>query len=252
MSVLDDSNNVLLTLTNFGYRLYTLNMLKSLKPYNIDKKVIVACMDTRSNDLFKRLGYLTMYLNEDIFGKFVPWNEAGYDKICYYKLKIIYNVLKLKRNVLYIDGDIVFLKNPLIDLQKWISDDKYDIWIQNDGSKNDDIKNLCCGFFYIKNTKELIDLYDCESEEVKNNYSLGALDNNDQTYFNNFIKPVSRVCALPLTEYPNGNVFNDNPENCKENAVLVHFNWNKGHVKMAKMKQNKMWLLTREEEITAV
>jgi hypothetical protein len=94
-------------------------------------------------------------------------------------------------------------------------------------------------------------LYNCDSEEVKKKYSLGALDNNDQTYFNNYIKPVSRVCPLPLTEYPNGNVFYTDPVNCKETAILVHFNWIKGHVKMAKMKQHKMWLLTRDEEITA-
>jgi len=30
--------------------------------------------------------------------------------------------------------------------------------------------------------------------------------------------------------------------------VLVHFNWIKGHLKMAKMKEHKMWLLDPEEE----
>ena len=33
-----------------------------------------------------------------------------------------------------------------------------------------------------------------------------------------------------------------------ETAVLIHFNWVHGHIKMAKIKEHKMWLLTPEEE----
>jgi hypothetical protein len=29
---------------------------------------------------------------------------------------------------------------------------------------------------------------------------------------------------------------------------MVHFNWIHGHLKMAKMKEHKMWLLTSDEE----
>jgi hypothetical protein len=32
---------------------------------------------------------------------------------------------------------------------------------------------------------------------------------------------------------------------------MVHFNWVQGHLKMAKMKEHKMWLLTPEEEEAA-
>ena len=37
-------------------------------------------------------------------------------------------------------------------------------------------------------------------------------------------------------------------ENPTLDPVLVHFNWVVGHVKMAKMKEHNMWLLTDEEE----
>ena len=53
--------------------------------------------------------------------------------------------------------------------------------------------------------------------------------------------------ALPLGLYPNGNIFYYIPS-IKPEVVLVHFNWVKGHEKMAKMKAHEMWLLTPEEE----
>jgi hypothetical protein len=43
-------------------------------------------------------------------------------------------------------------------------------------------------------------------------------------------------------------MFYDNTQSLKESAIIVHFNWVKGHLKMAKIKEHKMWLLTPEEE----
>ena len=54
--------------------------------------------------------------------------------------------------------------------------------------------------------------------------------------------------ALPLEKYPNGKMFYDNTDRVKDSCILVHFNWIKGHLKMAKIKEHKMWLLTEEEE----
>ena len=54
--------------------------------------------------------------------------------------------------------------------------------------------------------------------------------------------------ALPLEKYPNGKMFYDNTEALNNSAMLVHFNWVHGHIKMAKMKEYKMWRLTPEEE----
>jgi hypothetical protein len=54
--------------------------------------------------------------------------------------------------------------------------------------------------------------------------------------------------ALPLERYPNGKMFYEHVDQLKETAVLVHFNWVQGHLKMAKMKEHQMWLLTPEEE----
>jgi hypothetical protein len=39
--LLEDTKTVITTLTNYGYLLYTLNMLKSLKPFGLYKKVFI-------------------------------------------------------------------------------------------------------------------------------------------------------------------------------------------------------------------
>lgn len=92
--------------------------------------------------------------------------------------------------------------------------------------------------------------YDCETPEGKERYRLCAFDNNDQTYFNKYVKPVCRVRALPLDRYPNGAVYQKRKRivDSSGSCVLVHFNWLKGHFKLVVMKQNGMWLLTPEEE----
>jgi hypothetical protein len=94
----------------------------------------------------------------------------------------------------------------------------------------------------------MIDLYDCISETGKKRYLECAFDNNDQSYFNKFVKPNCIFQSLSLLKYPNGHYFYNNNARCKEVSTLVHFNWVHGHIKMAKMKQYKMWLLTPEEE----
>jgi hypothetical protein len=243
-----DNNLVLTSVTNYGYLLYTLNMLKSLKPFGIDKKILLVCIDKKSSNILKNLGYITYCIDDSQLGKFCPWNSPGYDKICYLKLELIYKVLSLNMNVLLIDGDIVFRKNPLEEIMEWQKDSSVDVWIQNDAQENRNTKNMCTGYMYIKSSDRLINLYDCVSEEGKKKYLTCAFDNNDQTYFNKYVKPACIFNALPLEKYPNGKMFYENTEKIKDSAVLVHFNWVQGHIKMAKMKEYKMWLLTPEEE----
>jgi hypothetical protein len=248
--LLDDGKTIITTVTNYGYLLYTLNMLKSLKPFELDKKILVVCIDKKAADVLKRLGYNVYCIDDQAqeLGKFCPWNTKGYDRICYLKLELIYRILALNKNVLLVDGDIAFQKNPLDDILSWQKDTIYDVWIQNDSQENRNTKNMCTGYMFIKSNVRLITLYDCVSEEGKKKYLTCAFDNNDQSYFNKFVKPGCMFNALPLEKYPNGKMYYDNKEKIKQSAILVHFNWVQGHLKMAKMKEHKMWLLTPEEE----
>jgi hypothetical protein len=236
------------TVTNSGYLLYALNMLKSLSLYNLDKKVLVVCIDQKGSRILQKLGYHVYCVEDGSLAKFCPWNTKGYDRICYLKLELIHCLLSLQKNVLLIDGDIVFQNNPMNDIQEWCRNIEYDVWVQNDSQQNENTDNLCTGYMFIKSSDRLIELYDCISEKGKQKYKICAFDNNDQTYFNKFIKPECRVKVLALEQYPNGKMFYEHKEEIFKNLTLVHFNWVKGHMKMAKMKEHKRWLLTPEEE----
>ena len=243
---IDTEQTVIATLTNYGYLMYTINMLKSLQPFGI--KVLVVCIDNKSSVILKSLGYNVICIANSNLGKFCPWNSKGYDKICYLKLELIYRILSLNVNILLVDGDIVFRKNPMNDIIEWHMDKKYDVWIQNDSQKDSNTENMCTGYMFIRASKQLCTLYDCVSEEGVHKYMKCAFDNNDQSYFNTFVKPLCRMNALPLEKYPNGKMFYENVDTLLDTAVLVHFNWVHGHIKMAKMKEHKMWILTDEDE----
>jgi hypothetical protein len=246
--LLDDNQTVITTVTNHGYLLYTLNMLKSLESYHLNHKVFIVCIDKKGSAILKQLGYSVFCIEDSTLATFCPWNTKGYDRICYLKLELIYRLLSLKKHVLLVDGDIVFHKNPMDDIQEWWRDTIYDVWIQNDSQQNGNTKNMCTGYMFLKSSERLIQLYDCVSEKGKAKYESCAFDNNDQTYFNHFVKPYCIMKPLLLERYPNGKMFYDNKELIKNKYVLVHFNWVQGHIKMAKMKEHKMWLLTPEDE----
>ncbi len=247
-NVLDDNKTILITITNYGYILYTLNMLKSLKQYDVDKKVLVICIDTKSYNIFKKIGYNTICINDNTLQKFTPWNTKGYDKICYIKLATIHKILSLHYNIVLIDGDIVFLRNPLNDILYWSKNDSIDIWIQTDKQIDNDT-NMCTGYMFVKSHTITTELFDCISIKGQNKYKQCALDNNDQTYFNKFIKPYCKIKGLSLELYPNGNYFYNNSK-IKETCTLVHFNWVHGHEKLLKIKEYNLWLLTENEEDT--
>ena len=238
-------NTVMATLTNYGYLLYTLNMLKSLEPFGLDKTMFIVTMDEKSCRTLTKRGYHAISVDSAVgLDKFFQWNTKGYDKICYYKLELIYRILSLQKNIVLVDGDIVFQSNPIHSINEWNALD-HDVWIQNDGVTDEDTTNMCTGYMMIRTNEKLIQLYDCISNTDK--YATCVFDNNDQTYFNRYVKSSCTMLALPLLLYPNGNIFYNMPD-IKTNCVLVHFNWVKGHLKMAKMKEHQMWLLTPEEE----
>jgi len=235
------------TVTNYGYRLYTLNMLKSLAPFGLDRSVLILCLDKKSANWFTEKGYHVI-TTTDTNERFCAWNTKGYDRICYVKLEWIFRILSLNMNILLIDGDIVFRKNPFDDLQKWEENDQFDGWIQNDSQDDRNTDNLCTGYIFIRTNPKMIQLYDCVSDEGKQKYQTCAFDNNDQTYFNRFVKPYSRFQPLTLDQYPNGKMYYENTDRINKTAIMVHFNWVQGHIKMIKMKLYKMWLLTPEDE----
>lgn len=250
-SCLLEGQTIMVTLTNSGYLLYTLNLLKSLQPFGLDKKVFVVCMDTPVAETLQQRGYHAHSENQDSLSRFCPWNTKGYDEICYMKLRVIHKLLSMGKHVLLVDGDVVFQKDPLEDLKRLgaLGDvPVYDVYVQNDAQRNQDTTNLCTGYMWIRATPVTLQMYDCVSPVGQERYRRCAFDNNDQTYFNRHVKPFVRVYALPLEDYPNGKMYVENKARIHDRCVLVHFNWLKGHEKLVTMKRHGMWLLTAEEE----
>lgn len=245
-TILEDTNTLLITLTNYGYLLYTLNMLKSLKKFNLDKKIFVICVDEKSHKIMKGLGYNSYCLNDKL-QSFYEWNKEGYDKVTYYKVLMIYKLLSININLVLIDGDIVFIKNPINDIKKW-NILPYDVCIQNDSDTNSNKTNLCTGYMFIRSTPLMISLYECESDEGYKKYLKGALIHNDQSFFNDYVKPHCNVFTLNLDYYPNGAYYYKYYKEIDNDVILVHFNWILGHQKMVKMKEHNMWLLSEDEE----
>lgn len=245
LPIIPGTNTIIATMTNSGYLPYTRNMLKSIAPFGLS--ICIFTVDTKAAEKLRQLGYSYVYDMELTLSEFISWNNEGYDTLCEMKLKIIHHVLSLSVNILMVDGDIVFLKNPMKELCQWDHDRNTEIYVQNDSDSDLHIDNLCTGFIFIRATKRLILLYDVTSIKGKARYDPCRLINNDQSYFNLFIKPFVVVKPLSLHQYPNGSVFYKNPElaSC---AILIHFNWTEGHLKMLKMKEHGQWLLTRKEE----
>jgi hypothetical protein len=248
--VLEEGNTVMVTVTNSGYLLYTLTLLKSLRPFGLDQKILIICMDSAAAEVLRQRGYHTHSENLQDLSRFCPWNTQGYDKICYMKLCTIYRLLSMGHHVLLVDGDVVFRKNPVEEWKKWwsVSPPVYDVYVQNDSGMNHNTTNLCTGYMWIRATPVTIKAYDCMSAEGQERYRQCAFDNNDQTYFNKYVKPFIHVSALPLELYPNGKMYLDHKARVHHQCILVHFNWLKGHEKMVTMKHHGMWLLTAEEE----
>jgi hypothetical protein len=241
-----DNNTIFFTITNYGYIIYTLNMLKSLKPWGLDKKVLVICIDNKSNQFLKTLGYSTWYFPTE-YGKFTSYNKPGYDRICYYKLLAICKILEAGYNVFYFDGDIVFQKNPVNFLKSWLSMVP-EVLIQNDTQDDLNKNNMCMGCIFVKSTENTRKYFICDTESTIKSYNMYAGDNNDQSFFNKLIKPYVNVDTLLLEEFPNGKYFTDNAHNIKHKACLIHFNWLIGHEKLIKMKEYSMWYVTEDEE----
>ena len=98
--LLNDNKTIITTVTNSGYLFYTLNMLKSLKQYNLDKKIFIVSIDRKGVEILNRFGYDAYCIDDKTLGKFCPWNSKGYDKICYLKLELIYRALQILKGIL--------------------------------------------------------------------------------------------------------------------------------------------------------
>lgn len=239
--LIENNNTIFFTITNEGYLDYTNNMLKSLNAFNIDKKILIVCLDSISNDYFKSNGYFT-YFTDLKLNNFSEFGSEGFAKCCYIKILLIYKFLEMNYNVFYTDGDIFYKKNP-IDEINLLKDSVGDVWIQNDTIYDNNFDNVCAGFLYVRSNKNTIKHFNVEIPEFEEIYNMCVKHTCDQTYINLYIKPNLNVHLFPLNKFPNGKYFYNFEDKIRDTIVMVHFNWVVGHEKKERMKLYNMWIV---------
>lgn len=243
LNVIPQSNSIILTITNYGYFIYTLNMIKSLKC----DKLIIICLDQFSYETFKKLKYNVIKYNSEIV-ELYKYGNVNFGIIRYIKLKIIAEILSLKFHILYTDSDIFYLKNITENILEW-EKNEYDIVIQKDGKNEKEIENLCTGFMFIKSNEKTIKSFEILDHYVYPYIVNKIYKNYDQDYFNLILKKELNVKALPLITFPNGRFYLNNKNKLDiKDVTLIHFNWLIGMDKVTQMKSNNMWLITEEDK----
>jgi hypothetical protein len=247
----------LITLTNFGYIKYILNLLSSLKNINLSHKLIIYCLDKQSVNFLKNnfndinVKYID---NEYNVTDLTDFRTNGWNKIVYYKLKIIKENLEKGYNVIFTDGDIVFLKNPIDYLKSQIKD--YDMLCQEDvlPIKKELVENqnplayrdlsetdeLNSGFMYIKNNEKMKRFFDYTKIDI-NTFKC------DQIYLNEN-KHNLKYKKLELDLFPTGYYYYTQIDYAKRDidklAYIIHFNFNFAKTtKIEYIKLHKKWFL---------
>ena len=239
--LIESNKTIYFTVTNEGYLDYTKNMLKSLNIFDCDKKMLVVCLDSVSNNYFKSCGYFTHFIDLNL-NEFSEFGTEGFAKCCYIKIFLIYKFLKMGYNIFYTDGDIFYTKNP-IDEINLLKNENADMWIQND-TMDDNNKNwVCAGFIYVRSNENTQTRFNIEIPEFTERYNQFTKHTCDQHYLNIFIRPFLDVKVFPLNKFPNGNYFYNFSEQIKDSIIMVHFNWIVGHEKKERMRKYNMWLI---------
>tara|TARA_R110002072_G_scaffold87329_1_gene197125 strand:+ start:276 stop:1604 length:1329 start_codon:yes stop_codon:yes gene_type:complete len=219
-----------ITLTNDGYIDYTLNLLKSLEIYNLEKKLKCYCIGDECYNKLIKLGYTAILLDDKINTNFCKFRQNNWGDIVSKKFDIITENLKTHKYVLITDGDIVFTnKNAISYLLENVEDN--DMIIQS--SRN---KRLCSGFFMLRSNEKTIKLFHpINVEKQKTEKKWG-----DQKYINK-IKHKLKYKRLPELLYPNGKIYYENFKDI--NPYIIHFNFVIGENKRIRMKKyNHLYL----------
>ena len=227
----------LITLTNDGYIEYTENLLISLRNVGIND-LNIYCVGQKSYNYFKNKGFLVRLINTNIISnanKFQNWRTKNFNKLMFYKLKLVHEELKSNKRVLYIDGDIVFLRNTLEEIE---NTKNFDIVGQFDFNPVSDVKTLCAGFMMINSNEKTLNLFD--PEKVPQELLNRKFHFDDQKYINRNINNL-KYDFFDLNDYPNGAYFYKNYKNL--NPAIIHFNYIVGDKKKQKMQEMGYWYL---------
>ena len=226
-------NIKLITLTNFGYKHFTENALKSLSLLNFDiSKIIIYTLDNKAYKYFseKYKNITCKQINDINLPDLAKYQDSNWNKLTIQKIKIVYEELKQNKYLLLFDGDIVFENIKFLEFcYNELINEELDIICQhewNDNNSND----FCTGFYLLKSTKNTMNCF---------NVDLLNVNENDQ-HFLNRKKHMLKHKLLPIDKFPNGKYYY---EQKPEEPYIIHFNFVFSHDKERKMRQYNKWYI---------
>ena len=168
-----------------------------------------------------------------IFGKSpdaAKYNTAEFQSITLRKLEVILDNMRMDSEVLWIDNDIVLFQNAIGHMRSF----------RGHFVMQDDLWGPCTGFFLVRTTPASIRAIEKTIAGVR--IRLGKSIANDQHVFNNVYRTILglTVTLLPVTEYPNGDVYF--ARGLKSDAKMVHNNYmHTTAEKVERFKESGLW-----------
>lgn len=233
-----DKNIILIALTNYGYKDYTLNCIKSLQNININiiDNVCVYTIGKDAYDYFTDRNIKCSLIDDEVNTNFQEYRKGNWSNIVAYKFNIIYENLLKYDFVCYFDGDIYFESDEFYHYCK--NNIGYlDMLIQNDRFDDNDHTILCSGFMFIGSNDKTKNLFN-PINVVEHSNKIGW---GDQKYINQ-IKHKLKYQLLPLDLFPNGGYYYYYLDSRQLKPYMIHFNFVIGNKKKDTMIKYNKWI----------
>ena len=224
------------------------NLIITLKNQNLDKKLIVTCLDREAESCIKRLGIKTRFKDISL-AKEASHGTKDFLRITKQKLLMLEDLLsEYSVPILYTDTDIVILKNLDNEVKKYL---KNDVTFQSD-SRNfkETFKNVCTGFILLNNnTKTKLFIRKCReimSDTKKLNWKPGDLADQKATNMALTETKNIKVGLFNNYEYPNGYRYFNNLNTIYRDYKphIIHNNYIKGlDKKIDRFKKHGLWFV---------
>jgi hypothetical protein len=252
---INDSFNII-SISNYGYRDFTLNWIFSLKRINLTK-FVVFCFDNQLFDYLIKNGYKenvlmvpTDWIDYKLTLKAANWSSKDYNHIVQSKVNVWYYLLKNDRNIIFSDPDVVFINENILTYSQFLFNySRAHILISQDQEPGYPFYNT--GFFFAKSTKFSKNLFLNLIQKQLRQKDRSASNNNEQYVLFKMLKQTnfndSRILGLDPFLFANGRVFFELKLNDLLNVkpFTVHANYMIGvENKINSFKSKNLWFIS--------
>lgn len=239
------------TLTNQGYIDLTLNLIESLQKVGLVHTLTVYCLDEVLYQTFQKAqqlkGFHTYFINTNIQNREISiFGTSIFTEMVFYKFVAIQHQLQNPNHhyVLFTDGDVVFERSDVLTyLHQAMDSHSHDMVIQNDTLHDQNSRNMCTGFFMLRNCEKVRKSF--HPEYINRLVSTTRRNKmNDQELFNSYVQPAAQldIHILPVSLFPNGAVYMKRYKSL--HPYIIHFIWISGKQKINKMREFNKWYVS--------